>query len=389
MISASLARRAGVAILPMVALAGRSLAQDVTGQFVRVQDDVTLFDIATANPILADVWEFQVTNNSAFPVGTFELGFVGNFLNGFLSESATSQLVEFNGLPVADTFFVGSGLTPPQSLFVVDTGSELSGIIGLGSATVGFDPNIAVGATQAVALFSTVADGPSLGLSNLTTANAVVGGEIVPVSGVGGSPPGPGSGFDATAVGKPSVLDGRVTGEFILVEQDVSLFDPNTGQNVQSDVYEFVVANGFDVGIKVLTEIGFSGPFLNGAFSTLVDSALPGSPDTRVADTFFAGNGIDTPSTGASSVGLIDDGTQLSGDVGVFAGNPWVPGGRKLSVAVFSIPAGLDPLTFSDNFEGGNVIIDGLRVPIVEVPEPGSLVLLTIAGSAALRRRRG
>ncbi|MEM6750918.1 MAG: hypothetical protein AAGA57_09735 [Planctomycetota bacterium] len=55
-------------------------------EFVRVQEDVTIFDLATGQATQADVYEFRFTNATpGFDVIGFDLTFTGDFFTGLLS----------------------------------------------------------------------------------------------------------------------------------------------------------------------------------------------------------------------------------------------------------------------------------------------------------------
>ncbi|MEM9295024.1 MAG: PEP-CTERM sorting domain-containing protein [Planctomycetota bacterium] len=170
----------------------------------------------------------------------------------------------------------------------------------------------------------------------------------------------------------------QFTGEFVLLQDNVVTI-AGTGPTI--DVWGFQVNNGSAFDIFTL-EISFSGNFLNGPASTSATVGISEpAPGVFFAETWFTGNGQEIPITPSE---IIDDGTELSGPVGI-VGSPWIPAGASAVIAVFSVA---DGTTLGiENFNSAVATIDGQLIPLTP-PEPATGALLALAIPAVARRRR-
>ena len=164
------------------------------------------------------------------------------------------------------------------------------------------------------------------------------------------------------------------------------------------DVYHVVVDNTDGPDLFTLEGVSFGGPWLQSSpvpiFSQM-GTALPADPfdavvppvgDNFTPDTFFSYPGVVTPFADSP----VDTGAELGGVTVAALGAPWVGAGATETIAVLTVPAGT-PLDAASPafFDGsGGFIVSGEIVPLMFIPEPGTMALAGLGLIGVMLRRR-
>jgi hypothetical protein len=157
---------------------GANASADVLGQFTLTESGATLNDPGDLSVVTADVYQFQIVNDTGFDIFSFEnLQFSGQFLQGNTTSKQGSDFEQIAIFTLADTFFFNDANAPTTTGTVTDDATSLStdAIASLGT------PYIPNGQTEGIAVLA-VAPG-TLPTFNFGDANAVVDGQrqsIVP-----------------------------------------------------------------------------------------------------------------------------------------------------------------------------------------------------------------
>ena len=151
-------------------------------------------------------------------------------------------------------------------------------------------------------------------------------------------------------MGAGPATQGQLFGEFVLVEDDVTLTGNVDGviQPVTADVYEFRVTNQTTADVRSFS-FDFAGDFLNGFNTTAwATPSLPFTPEIRVTETFLAGNGT-TPIMLGDLVVDTDRRLTVAAAAVAHPADPWVASGATATLATFTTPYDAPPLNYSDN----------------------------------------
>ncbi|MEM7682608.1 MAG: PEP-CTERM sorting domain-containing protein [Planctomycetota bacterium] len=180
-----------IALLAIALVPAASSQARLGGFFEQLEDDITLTDPDTFDPITADVYAFRVANNSGSDISSLDLSFTGDFINGTFSTLTSPALPVLGPFTVAETFFPGNGVDAPTIVpaTLIDDGTTLAGEGGiLGGVWV---PDRTI---RTVAVFTLPSDAePMTFATNVNPPiSAVLDGNFVDLGGFGSLPPLPG-----------------------------------------------------------------------------------------------------------------------------------------------------------------------------------------------------